>query len=320
MTIYSVAIIGCGGIGYQYNRSHKRQGALSYFRVFHTSPNFRVVGIADVDDEIRDEIHQQFNVPGYRNVQELLESRHADVVIVASPEDTHASILREVLGFHPKLVFCEKPLACTLDEVENLVKAYENENIALAVNYSRRYLRVYEEVRQNISSGKLGTIQSVLVYYSRGFLHNASHYLDLFLWWFGEPDEIRVEDRREGLSKDDPTLSVWLKYAPETEIRLVGLGSSDVLINEIDIIGSLGRIQIDTMGQLVVSAIGKHPDYDDFRRYWSKEERCIDLSGALPNAVNNIYRWLEREVSLKTPARDSVTLHRFIKRIIEDAP
>ena len=79
MTIYSVAIIGCGGIGYQYNRSHKRQGTLSYFRVFHTSPNFRVVGVADVDDEIRDEIHQQFNVPGYRNVQELLESRHADV-------------------------------------------------------------------------------------------------------------------------------------------------------------------------------------------------------------------------------------------------
>ena len=275
-----------------------------------------MVGISDIDKINRNEIQKKFNIPCYEDFKELLENISAEVIVVATPENTHSSILREILNFNPKLVFCEKPLATTLGEVKALAKAYEKINTALIINYNRHFLKEYCQIKQSLLAGELGTIQSVLFYYSRGFLRNASHNLDLVLWWFGEPDDFIIEGQRKGITENDPTLSLLLKYSSGTEIRLVGLESSNVLINEVDIIGTNGRIQIDTMGRIVFSKVDKHPNYNMFKGYFKGKEKKIDLSIALPNAVNTIYQWLMGEAKLPTPARDSIALHKLIQKII----
>ena len=315
--IYSTVLIGCGGVGYLYGRHQQYGPFLSHFHAIDASPHFRIDGISDIDEGIRNEIRNKFEIPAYEDYLALLDEIRPDVVVVATPEKNHASMLKQIILFKPRLVFCEKPLACNLAEVEELTDEYRKNGIQLVVNYSRRYLREYLEIKQNILSGEFGEIQSVLVYYSRGFLHNASHYLDLMLWWFGEPDEVIGEGQRKGLTKDDPTRSVLLKFSSGTEFRLVGLSTSDTLINEIDIIGTKRRVRIDTMGRMVISNVEKHPDYDGFRKYSVIEEKDISLATALANALEHIHECLKHNSETRTPAKDSVVLHEIMNRIIE---
>ncbi|MEA3458492.1 MAG: Gfo/Idh/MocA family oxidoreductase, partial [Candidatus Thermoplasmatota archaeon] len=217
--VYSVSIIGCGDIGYKYDRGKSVQGAFSHFRSFYTSPYFQIVGVSDINEEIINEINEKFNIPAYNDFRILIEKVPADVVVVATPDQTHATILKKIVYSYPRVVICEKPLASGLNEVESLVQTYDLENVGLAVNYYRRYLNEYVEIGRQISSGEVGNVQSVVIYYSRGFIHNASHYIDLIFWWFGEPTDILVESIRKGLSADDPTLSVLLKYQRGLEVR-----------------------------------------------------------------------------------------------------
>ncbi len=315
--VYSVCIIGCGDIGYKYDRNKSVQGALTHFKSFYTSPHFKIVGVSDINVEITNEINDRFNIPAYDDFRTLIKMVHADVVIVATPEFTHTPILNEVVCAHPRVVICEKPLASRLGEVESLIETYDSENVALAVNYHRRYLKEYVEIKQQISMGKLGNVQSVVIYYSRGFIHNACHYIDLILWWFGKPIDIIPEGITNGLSPDDPTLSILLKYQNGLDIRLIGLKTSDVLINEIDIIGTENRIQIDTMGRLIFLEVGNHPQYDNFRGYFPMEEQVVDFTRALPNLTNNVFQWLEGEDLLKTPVQDSVPIHNLIQKILK---
>lgn len=318
---HRVALVGCGGIGYAFGRARKDGpggGALSHFQAFSEHPAFRVVGVADPDPAARGEIAHMHGVPAFAEAGELLDACRADVVVIAAPDHTHPALLRQIAPFRPRAVLCEKPLAQSLAEAEALAKLYEDAGIALCVNYSRRFLPGYAALRELLASGGLGRLQSALIYYSRGFRHNASHYLDLLLWWFGEPKSIITDGRRPGLSPDDPSLSLTLGYPDGLEVRLVALEDGALRINEMDIIGSTGRLRLDTLGELTRFALTEHPDYPGLQIFAPAERRSLDLNLALPAAAETLRLWLEGAGALTSTAQDSLALHRLMDRITQE--
>lgn len=318
---HTVALVGCGGIGYAFGRARKDgmgHGALSHFQAFATNPGFRIVGVADPDPAARREIAEGHGVPAFAEAGELLAACPADVVVIATPDHTHPALLRQIAQFRPRAVLCEKPLAQSLAEAEELAKLYEDAGIALCVNYSRRFLPEYAAMRELLASGGLGRLQSVLIYYSRGLRHNASHYLDLLLWWFGGPQTIQTGGRRPGLSPDDPSLSLTLSYPDGLEVRLVGLEDGALRINEIDIIGASGRLRLDTLGELTRFALAEHPDYPSLQVFALAERRSVDLNQALPAAAETLRLWLEGAGTLTSTAQDSLALHRLLDTITQE--
>ena len=125
-----------------------------------------------------------------------------------------------------------------------------------------------------------------------------------------------VEGARNGLNEADPTLSVLIHYDAGLEVRLVGLESNDILVNEIDIIGTEGRIRIGTLDSFSIEAVQRHPDYDAFRCYTEKARGRIDRSSALPRAFDNLCLWLDGKAELLTPGGDSVPVQRLIEGIL----
>jgi predicted dehydrogenase len=97
------------------------------------------------------------------------------------------------------LFFCEKPLALSYEDVQQIVSLYKEKNIYLQVNFTRRFLKEFYEIEKIISDGKLGQLESVTFYYSRGLIHNASHYLDLINWFIGETEQnlVNVSTKKE---------------------------------------------------------------------------------------------------------------------------
>ena len=74
-------------------------------------------------------------VPG---ADALISDPDVEVVVIATPHDTHADLTARALaaGRH---VWCEKPLALTLDELDAVEKAWRESGRQLAVGFNRRW-------------------------------------------------------------------------------------------------------------------------------------------------------------------------------------
>jgi len=98
---------------------------------------------------------------GYGSVEpdwrKLVERADIDLVDIASPNDTHAEIAIAAARAG-KMVMCEKPLARTVPEAEEMVSAVESAGVRNSVWYNYRRVPAIVLLRQLIEEGKLGRI------------------------------------------------------------------------------------------------------------------------------------------------------------------
>ncbi|MCA1823995.1 MAG: bi-domain-containing oxidoreductase [Mycobacteriales bacterium] len=84
------------------------------------------------------------------SADELIEDPDVDVVVVATPHDTHAELTVRALDAG-KHVWCEKPLALSLDELDAVDAAWRRSGRTLFVGYNRRWSRAVQMVRDEFS-------------------------------------------------------------------------------------------------------------------------------------------------------------------------
>ncbi len=72
------------------------------------------------------------------STDEVIEDPDVDVVVIATPHDLHARLTAEALraGKH---VFCEKPLALTFEELDDVIAAWRSSSGQLMVGFNRRH-------------------------------------------------------------------------------------------------------------------------------------------------------------------------------------
>ena len=92
---------------------------------------------------------------GFERVAEseaaLIADDSVDAVVVATRHASHASLVRQALeaGKH---VFCEKPLALTLDELDDVLRAAAESTGILAVGFNRRFAPLLGQLRDFVVS------------------------------------------------------------------------------------------------------------------------------------------------------------------------
>lgn len=90
------------------------------------------------------------------SVEELLDAE-LDGIVIATPSALHADQCVAALE-KGKAVFCQKPLARTSAETARVIHAARLADKLLAVDFSYRYLRGMNVLRDLISSGELGEV------------------------------------------------------------------------------------------------------------------------------------------------------------------
>ena len=80
----------------------------------------------------------------------LIGDPDVEVIVVATPHDTHADLTARALaaGRH---VWCEKPLALTLDQLDAVEKAWRGSGRQLAVGFNRRWSPAIEAAQQALT-------------------------------------------------------------------------------------------------------------------------------------------------------------------------
>lgn len=78
-----------------------------------------------------------------------------DLVVIASPNETHAPVARAALNAG-KHVVIDKPFTVTLDEARGLIALAEERSLLLSVFHNRRYDSDFRSVRRAIGDGRIG--------------------------------------------------------------------------------------------------------------------------------------------------------------------
>ncbi len=132
--------------------------------------NVEVAAVAAIsDDEARRFAGAMGIERATANYQELLADPEIEAVHVCTPNALHAPVSLEAMAAG-KHVLCEKPLATSVKEAEQMVRVAKERKLVNCVNHNLRYYPCTQQIRQMIAAGELGEILIVQGTYSQDWL------------------------------------------------------------------------------------------------------------------------------------------------------
>lgn len=125
-----LGLVGCGRFG---------EFCLT---AFATIPNLKLIGVADRDQRRAEVTASAFGVTAYADYEALLADPDVDLVAINTPPALHApmTLAAAAAGKH---IFCEKPLATTIDDATSVLRAVRDARVRLAVDYVMRWNPLY---------------------------------------------------------------------------------------------------------------------------------------------------------------------------------
>ncbi|MCS6773273.1 MAG: inositol 2-dehydrogenase [Anaerolineae bacterium] len=178
----------------------------------------RILAVADANEGAACACAEQHNIPIVSTEPErLIADPNLDAVLICSPTDTHAAYI-ELAAQAGKHIFCEKPIALTLEATDRALAAVSRAGVKLQVGFNRRFDPSFERLRRAIAAGEIGELHLLritsrdpappppdYVKASGGlFLDMAIHDFDMARYLSGSEIE---EVYALGAARIDPTIS-----------------------------------------------------------------------------------------------------------------
>jgi scyllo-inositol 2-dehydrogenase (NADP+) len=121
---------------------------------------YKIAAIADSIPERQKLAEQEYGCKAYATWEEMVANEELDLVVNASPSHLHFPITLELLNKGLN-VLCEKPLAKSAEEVDQLIAASSRSGTILAVFQQSRYQPAFVQIQKVIDSGVLGRIVQI---------------------------------------------------------------------------------------------------------------------------------------------------------------
>lgn len=209
-----VGLIGIGGMG----RTH--------FECYQKNPNAQIVAICDIDEKklAGDWSSTALNIDTgdagnvdlsgiekYSDYNDLINDPNVQLVDICLPTKLHAEVSIAALKAG-KDTFCEKPMAFTVEECQQVEAAQKESGKQLMIGHCLRYWPHYVKAKELIDSGEYGKVLYARFHRYGGtpwwswnnwlatgeesggpVLDMHIHDVDTALWWFGKPDSIEAD-------------------------------------------------------------------------------------------------------------------------------
>jgi predicted dehydrogenase len=167
-----VAVAGVGFIGPVHIESLRRAGGVEVVALFHPFENEAAEKAAAM------------GIPKYfTDYDQMVRESDFECVHICTPNNLHYPMAKKALeaGRH---VVCEKPLATTVKEAEELLALAKKKGLVHAVSFNLRYYPLVRQMRAMREKGELGRIYSIMGSYLQDWLFYETDYN-----WRLEPDK-----------------------------------------------------------------------------------------------------------------------------------
>ena len=167
----AIGVLGAGGnIGHTHS-----QNIATYV------DGARLAAVYDLNTERAEEVAKAYGAKVMASAEELIASPEIDAVVIASWDGTHADLAVKCIQAG-KPVFCEKPLATTLEDAKKVVEAEKaSGKHLLQIGFMRRFDPDYIKMKKILDSGELGAPLM-----AQHITNIAIHEIDICRWLLGE--------------------------------------------------------------------------------------------------------------------------------------
>jgi predicted dehydrogenase len=187
-----VAVVGCGV-----------QGQL-HLDCLSQLDDVEVVAVCDIDPVRAEAAAASNGAVQYADHRQLLDRERIDLLTICTMPNTHRSIAVDALGAGAH-VLCEKPLALSLQEAQEMVEAAHGARRLLTVGFNLRHSEVAQSVLRFVEAADLGTpicargwmLSQDIPWWGRHYVKRLSgggalaatavHMIDLIMWLAGDP-------------------------------------------------------------------------------------------------------------------------------------
>lgn len=310
MKQYSVVIIGAGNIGAFFDTPDSQE-ILTHANAFRKNKNFVLKGFYDVDFHKAVKAAERWGVQAFERMSQALQD--TDVVSCTVPDSFHFQVLKEVAEYPVKLVFAEKPFTRTQQEAEELCRLYEEKHIPLLINYTRRYVTEFIELRERIK--EYGRFIRGTGYYGKGILHNGSHMIDFISYLLGEVFVVQSSDGFVDFAADDPSVEAKLRVAGGT-FYMHPLDCNVATLFEMDLFFEKGRIRMtDGCSKVEESKVLPSPTYQGYYNYIPVKSYTVHYDSSFQNAVRHIYEVLEHNQPVMCSKEEGTRVLQLCKKL-----
>src|SRR4051812_28651116 len=285
---FRVGLVGCGRI------------SKNHFDAIASVDGLNLVAVADIDVARAKAAGEKNGVRHFGSLDEMLKGESPDIVTICTPSGLHSAQGVQVARAR-KHVLTEKPMAISLTQADELIRATDDAGVHLFVVKQNRLNPPIQLLKRAVDKGRFGRIYMANVtvrwqrpqeYYDaepwRGtwefdggaITNQASHYVDLMQWLVGPAESVMAKTATQArrIEAEDSGIGI-------VKFRSGALGVIEVnvltypknLEGSITIMGEKGTVKI---GGTAVNKVEhwQFADYDD-------DDKLIEAANTNPPSV-----------------------------------
>ena len=253
--MHKVIVIGTGGIGKRHLRGLVETGRVE-------------LTLVEPDEARRSEAERQFLPAASHAGLEDADLRSHDLAVICAPAHLHVAMMDECADAGVSFLV-EKPLAVSMDGVDDVIDKVRRAGVLARVGYIRRIAPEIQAMRKQIGAGKIGDVKLVYVnssqefpkyrpdykitYYSKpemgggAILDAASHTFDMLIWIMGQPVTVGAMHDRLALegSQTEDTCLITIRFESGAMANVAINQFQKPNVSSIEFIGTLGNLTVD---------------------------------------------------------------------------
>jgi myo-inositol 2-dehydrogenase/D-chiro-inositol 1-dehydrogenase len=147
LQVIRVGLVGAGRIGTMHADNLARH-----------IPGAELVAVADPRGEAAEALAAKYDANATTDVDELFKNPDLDAVAITSIAAAHADLIVKAAEAG-KAIFCEKPMALSLEEADRAINAAKQADVPLQIGFNRRFAQDFALAHETIVAGGIGTPQ-----------------------------------------------------------------------------------------------------------------------------------------------------------------
>jgi len=327
-----VLIIGAGRIAGLNETDPAREKPCTHVGAYQANEHYKVGGVLDSQIDAAQHFADTFQIPhAFDDVKTALAEIKPDHVSIAIPYQFHHDAVTACAESvnRPSTIFCEKPIANTLERAEAMNRICSENQISLFVN-NRRLASVYRLAKQIIEEEFESDIITINASCSSGLHAIGLHMLDLMRFFCGDVSWVTADEETQYVEKlaysanfvpSDPRVRGLIGFKNGITGTFSNTALTEYTYFEVEILCAKGKIRVSDNGGMLQVWKSKKPGTSTLSYKLTEPEIRVPTPSPL---FQKIAIALANDEHLSNPdhplsARNGVESYRLLSILIDSA-